>query len=141
MSSPASLDKGAQRQLREACADLQRQLRGGGHPTRLGAYELLGEIARGGMGVVYKARQLGLNRIVALKMILSGEHASPEERARFRAEAEVVASLQHPNIVQVYEVGEWRAGGGLAATPFLSLEYVDGGSLQQKLAGGPLPPE
>jgi hypothetical protein len=109
-------------------------------PARVGRYDILGEIARGGMGVVYRARQHGLNRIVALKMILSGDHASPEERVRFRTEAEAVASLQHPNIVQVYEVGEWRPLGAPVAAPFLSLEYVEGGSLQQKLADGPLPP-
>jgi serine/threonine protein kinase len=90
-------------------------------------YEILGILGRGGMGVVYKARQAGLNRLVALKMILAGEHASPEERARLRAEAEAVAQLQHPNIVQIYEVGECEG------RPFLSLEFVGAGSLSQRL--------
>jgi len=87
-------------------------------------YEVLSELGRGGMGVVYKAKQLGLNRIVALKMILSAEHASPEQLARFRAEAEAVARLQHPNIVQIHEIGESKG------CPYFSLEYVDGGSLR-----------
>ncbi len=96
-------------------------------------YTIEGELGRGGMGVVYKARQVALNRPVALKMILSGEHAGPQERARFKAEAEAVAKLQHPNIVQIYEVGEHDA------RPFFSLEFVDGGTLAARLAGNPQP--
>jgi WD40 repeat protein len=95
-------------------------------------YEILKELGRGGMGVVYWAWQTGLNRSVALKMVLAGAHASPEELARFQTEAEAVARLQHPNMVQIYDVGQ--QGG----CPYLVLEYVDGGSLAQQLTGTPL---
>jgi WD40 repeat protein len=98
-------------------------------------YTLLKELGRGGMGVVYQARDLRLNRLVALKMILAGGHAGPADLARFRAEAEAIARLQHAHIVQVFEVGEC---GGL---PFFSLEFCSGGSLDKKLNGTPLPPQ
>jgi serine/threonine protein kinase/WD40 repeat protein len=96
-------------------------------------YEILKELGRGGMGVVYWAWQNSLRRTVALKMIRAGADASPEELARFRLEAEAVSRLQHPNIVQVYEVGQ------ADRCPYLALEFVDGGSLAQRLAGTPLP--
>jgi hypothetical protein len=103
-------------------------------PRRVGDFQLQEEIGRGGMGVVYRARQAGLNRLVALKMILAGSHAGAAARARFRTEAEAVARLTHPNIVRVYQVGEHE---GL---PYLALEFCPDGSLGQALSRGPLPP-
>lgn len=96
-------------------------------------YELLGILGRGGMGIVFRARQLSLKRQVALKMILTGRNARPTERTRFQREAESVARLQHPNIVQIYEVGEQN---GL---PYFSLEFVNAGSLAQFLNNSPMP--
>jgi len=100
----------------------------------LPGYEILTELGRGGMGVVYKARHLDLKRLVALKMIVGAEYASGDQIERFQREAEAVARLQHPNIVQIYEVGQ-REG-----RPYFSLEFVDGGSLADNLQGTPLPP-
>jgi tetratricopeptide (TPR) repeat protein len=97
-------------------------------------YEVLELLGRGGMGVVYKARQIALDRVVALKMILHAEHAGSSDRERFRIEAEAVARLQHPNIVAVYEVGEHNG------MPFFSQEFCDGGSLDRRLRGTPLSP-
>jgi uncharacterized protein (DUF433 family)/tRNA A-37 threonylcarbamoyl transferase component Bud32 len=96
-------------------------------------YEVLDKLGEGGMSVVYKARHLSLNRIVALKMILAGEHASEEMLARFALEAEAVAQLQHPGIVQIYEIGEHDGHS------FLALEYVAGGSLAARLDDKPWP--
>src|SRR5262249_52340070 len=106
----------------------------------LPGYEVLGELGRGGMGIVYKARQMALNRIVALKVILVGAHASAGERARFRTEAETVARLHHPNIVGVYDLGEWAVPGTASTAPYLSLEFCGGGNLARRLRSGRLPP-
>jgi WD40 repeat protein len=97
-------------------------------------YEVLSELGRGGMGVVYLARHLRLNRRVALKMIAGGLHADPGQRARFQSEAQALARLQHPNIVQIFEVGDSDG------RPFLALEFADGGSLAPRLDGTPFPP-
>jgi tetratricopeptide (TPR) repeat protein len=111
---------------------------GPGHPDAASlpvvpGYEVEAELGHGGMGVVYRARHVGLNRVVALKMLLGGGHASTRERERFRREAEAVAALRHPNVVQVHDVGD------AAGRPYFTMEYVEGGSLSQKLAGTPLP--
>ena len=96
-------------------------------------YEVQGVLGRGGMGIVYKAWHLRLNRPVALKMLLAGPYARPLELERFLREAEAVAGLRHPNVVQVYDVGD--AGG----RPYFTMELVEGGSLARKLAAAPLP--
>jgi serine/threonine protein kinase len=102
-------------------------------PPAVPGFEILGELGRGGMSVVYKARQVALRRTVALKMVLNGAHAGPRELARFRAEAAVIARVRHPNIVHIYDVGE------AAGRPYLVLELVAGGSLAQHLQGTPQP--
>jgi eukaryotic-like serine/threonine-protein kinase len=107
-----------------------RALGPAGRPTVPG-FEILEELGRGGMGVVYKARQINLNRPVALKMILAGANAGPVSLARFHREAQAIASLQHPDIVQIHDVGQ---AGGL---PYFSLEFIDGRSLAAQIDGRP----
>lgn len=111
----------------ELAVRANRQLRG----TMVGGYEIQSELGRGGMGVVYKAYQRGLDRTVALKMVLSGAHASEEQLRRFIAEAKAVGHLQHPNIVQVFDIGECND------LPFFSLEFVDGPTLSKSLRSQP----
>jgi tetratricopeptide (TPR) repeat protein/tRNA A-37 threonylcarbamoyl transferase component Bud32 len=136
-SNPAELPT-----LPPAAADAPSTLSGlpdsaaapGPGPEAAPGYEILGELGRGGMGIVNKARHTKLNRLVALKMILAGSHAGAADLTRFQTEAEAIARLRHANIVQVYEVGEHEG------KPFFSLEFCGGGSLKEKLSGTPLPP-
>ena len=102
--------------------------------TTVGDYDILAEVGRGGMGIVYKAVHRGLNRVSALKMVLAGEFASRSQELRFRLEAELASRVQHPNIVQVYEIGREQG------RHFLAMEWVDGGSLAERLDGSPWPP-
>jgi WD40 repeat protein len=103
-------------------------------PSQVGDYEILAEVGRGGMGVVYKARHRSLHRLAAVKMVLAGEFASHAQELRFRLEAELAARVRHPNIVQVYEIGSYHG------RPFLALEWVEAGSLAARLDGRPWPP-
>lgn len=103
-------------------------------PLRIGNYEVVTELGRGGMGVVYLARHRELDRFVAIKMLLAGEYATDESVRRLHTEAEAVARLQHPNVVQIYDVGEHDG------QQYLVLEYVEGGSLARSIAGKPQPP-
>ncbi len=96
-------------------------------------YEVEAVLGHGGMGVVYKARHLRLNRPVALKMLLAGAYAGPRDLLRFQSEAQAVAALRHPNVVQVYDVGDHEG------RPYFTMEFIEGGSLAQKLAGTPQP--
>jgi tetratricopeptide (TPR) repeat protein len=105
----------------------------GGELPRIPGYEVQELLGRGGMGVVFRARHLSLNRIVALKMALAGAYAGPRERERFQREAEAVAGLRHPNVVQIHDVGDSDG------RPYYTMEFVEGGSLAQKLAGTPRP--
>lgn len=101
-------------------------------PRQFGCYELLEEIGRGGMGVVYKARQQGLDRIVAIKMILASHLASEEHVRRFQVEAKAAAGLRHANIVHIHEVGQWHG------QHYFAMEYIEGQSLAQRIAAGPV---
>jgi serine/threonine protein kinase len=103
-------------------------------PQQVGDYEILGEVGRGGMGIVYQARHRSLHRLAALKMVLAGEFASPAQEVRFHLEAELAARVRHPNIVQIYEIGSHQG------RPFLAMEWVEGGSLADRLDGTPWPP-
>ena len=114
---------GQRQRLRRAAAAL---------PRDFGPYELIREIGRGGMGVVYEARQKGLDRSVAVKMILASHLASPELVRRFQAEAKAAARLRHSNIVHIHEVGQ------LHGQDFFAMEYIDGQSLAERIAQGPV---
>ena len=96
-------------------------------PDRIGPYEVIGELGRGGMGVVYKVWHSELQRVVALKMMLGGSFADLSSRDRFLSEAAAIARMQHPHIVQIFEVGDHEE------QPYFTLEYVAGGSLRERL--------
>ena len=128
--------KGDQTVSQIGASDLSpREIPDGRRPGQpdIPGYEIFETLGEGGMGVVYKARQLGLNRLVALKMIIGGSHARTDLLARFRIEAEAVARLRHPNILQIYDIGE------VDGLPFVSLELLEGGGLDDRLAGTPQP--
>lgn len=117
--------------LAESLLSTDQPIRG----PEIPGYEILGELGRGGMGIVYKARHQKLDRVVALKVILTGQYANMIERVRFRKEAEAIARLQHPNIVQIFDIGEFEG------TAFMAMEFVDGGTLQTWQSGKPQSPK
>jgi WD40 repeat protein/tRNA A-37 threonylcarbamoyl transferase component Bud32 len=131
---PRQLNKTAHFSLRRTLGMEESHADSGHEAIRIPGYEILGELGRGAMGVVYRARQVGLHRIVALKMILSGRYASASELARFKKEAAVMASLPHPNIVQVFDFNEHD--GHL----YFTCECIDGGTLANKISGVAQPP-
>jgi eukaryotic-like serine/threonine-protein kinase len=133
------------RQMCQARADLDAMfplfgagtvlpLHEGARLPEIAGYRVEALLGQGGMGVVFRARHLSLNRVVALKMVLAGAYAGQHERERFQREAEAVAGLKHPSIVQIYDVGDSDG------RPYFTMEYVDGGSLARKLAGTPQAP-
>src|SRR5262245_13223824 len=134
VSPPTQQKPPAAERTMQQTADTKPAATTGRPAVSIPGYELLGEIGRGGMGVVYKARHLKLNRLVALKMVLSGEFARQVDLGRFNTEARRLARVQHPNIVDIYDVGEY------AGRPYFAMEYVDGGTLAGHLAGRPQPP-
>ncbi len=115
-------------------ASLPKQPARADRPRSVDEYDIVSELGRGGMGVVYKAVHRQLKRTVALKMILAGSYAGREQLARFRLEAEAIARIQHPHIIQIFEIGETEGN------PYFALEYVDGGSLD-RYRGTPQPIE
>jgi tetratricopeptide (TPR) repeat protein len=139
------------RRVRNLAGDLERVFpsSGGGRSRAAGresgalphipGYDVEAMIGHGGMGVVYRARHIKLDRVVAVKMLRSGDIASPRELAGLLKEARAIAGLKHPHIVQVHDVGELDGGGEESSLPYFTMEYVEGGSLARKLDGKPLP--
>ncbi len=111
-----------------------RNAESGAVPPLFPDHEILGELGRGGMGVVYKAREKALDRVVALKTIAEGRHSTPDQRERFRSEAHAIARLRHPNIIAIHAIGAHQD------CPYLSLEFAEGGSLAERLAAKPMAP-